>query len=642
MEDDFQIEYMSLPLEDLQDHYGKLFERYRQMRDDAEADTQRIHEMKRNLETAYAAENYLSQEIEELMRTLASIEKESKGKTKVETELEDLRRQHHTLSTDYSTLQQDYVALSAENAEMRKQLETVKSAKRLSTASIVDAGTEELTQRIASLEGENFSLMKKLEEFQESMVRQTMALAERESNIEVLRDQVTCLEENLRSKREDLDEKTVLLESTQEHLADANARLAMLETKPESVDRKGNSLFAEVDDQRQAMKKLLAAQKKSYIDMKKICHDSQSEIRRLKRENIAMHTELKECSSIFCSADRTYQDKLNERIRQLLGQVEGLEKQLNVSQSRLRDLANDKGVAWLDSMLNFCKQETDELKKQLHGVRIKKASLEEQLRNVQQEMIRWRFEALKTRCVLLDREDLLTEHRIEFKAIRAIEFNITQKEQETARPRIVHASPVTPTERKPQIPSTPLRSIKNENSSAICNTPPENISVKQEVDGESGDSTPVSFKSKVEFKENVGTPQTQPRSTTIPLKSELSSDKYLRESNMQSNSLANELQMALTKNFKREPPGLDAQPGPSILSKQSHALITEDNCEKNVQFSAAGPTVHEISANVSIGLDVTNDGSNKEGQQKAFIKEVRKKPNIIVRHVVVPSKRRPT
>ncbi|XP_039966275.1 protein Spindly [Bactrocera tryoni] len=641
MEDDFQIEFMSLPLEDLQDHYGKLFERYRQMRDDAEADTQRIHELKRNLETAYAAENYLSQEIEELMRTLATIEKESKGKTKVETELEDLRRQHHTLSADYSTLQQDYAALSAENAEMRKQLETVKSAKRLSTSSIVDAGTEELTQRIASLEGENFSLMKKLEEFQESMVRQTMALAERESNIEVLRDQVTCLEENLRSKREDLDEKTVLLESTQEHLADANARLAMLETKPEGVDRKGNSLFAEVDDQRQAMKKLLAAQKKSYIDMKKICHDSQSEIRRLKRENIAMHIELKECSSIFCSADRTYQDKLNERIRQLLGQVEGLEKQLNVSQSRLRDLANDKGVAWLDSMLNFCKQETDELKKQLHGVRIQKASLEEQLRNVQQEMTRWRFEALKTRCVLLDREDLLTEHRIEFKAIRAIEFNITQKEQETARPRIVHASPATPTERKSQIPSTPLRPIKNENSAAICNTPTENISVKQEVNDQCGDSTPLSLKSNVEFKENVGTPQTQSRST-ISLKSELSSDKYLRESNMQSNSLANELQLALPKNFKREPPGLDAQPGPSILSKQSHAFITEDNCEKNVQFSAAGPTVHEISANVSIGLDTTNDSSNKEGQQKAFIKEVRKKPNIIVRHVVVPSKRRPT
>lgn len=44
----------------------------------------------------------------------------------------------------------------------------------------------------------------------------------------------------MRSKREDLDEKIVLLESTQEHLAEANARLAMLETKPESV---GNYIY---------------------------------------------------------------------------------------------------------------------------------------------------------------------------------------------------------------------------------------------------------------------------------------------------------------------------------------------------------------------------------------------------------------
>ncbi|XP_054084738.1 protein Spindly-like [Zeugodacus cucurbitae] len=635
MEEDFQIEYMSLPLEDLQDHYGTLFERYRQMHDEAEEDIQRIHEMKRNLETAYAAENYLSQEIEELMQTLASIEKDNKGQTKVDTELEDLRRQHHTLTTDYTTLQQDYATLSAENVEMRRELETVKSSKRLSTSSMVNAGTEELTNRIATLEGENFSLMQKLEEFQESMVRQTLILAERESNIEVLRDQVTCLEENLRSKREDLDEKTTLLESTQEHLAEANAKLAMLETKPEGVDRKGNSLFAEVDDQRQAMKKLLAAQKKSYIDMKKMCNDSQSEIRRLKRENIAMHTELKECTSIFCSADRTYQNRLNDRIRQLLCQVEGLEKQLKVSQSRLSDLANEKGVEWLDSMLSFCKHETDELKKQLHSVRIQKASLEEQLRNVQQQMTRWRFEALKTRCVLLDREDILTEKGIAFKPIRAIEFNIDQKEQETARPRIVHASPGTPQyksakEREPQILSTPLgqQTIQNGNGSEIYNTREQEEQKENQNDFITSND------------ENIGTPQKQQK-PTISLKAKPSFHNYLRESNSNSSSLANELQMAPPKNSKRQPPALDAQPGPSILSKKSDTLTSDENNQKNVQFSAQGPTVHDISANVSIGSESTIDGSNKEDNPKAFIKEVRKKPNVIIRHIVVPSKRKP-
>lgn len=38
---------------------------------------------------------------------------------------------------------------------------------------------------------------------------------------------------------------------------------------------------------------------------------------------------------------------------------------------------------------NLFRQETDELKRQLHSVQIQKASVEEQLRNVQQEMTRY-------------------------------------------------------------------------------------------------------------------------------------------------------------------------------------------------------------------------------------------------------------
>jgi len=36
---------------------------------------------------------------------------------------------------------------------------------------------------------------------------------------------------------------------------------------------------------------------------------------------------------------------------------ENLERQLNLSQERLRQLASEKSVTWLDSMLDFCKYE---------------------------------------------------------------------------------------------------------------------------------------------------------------------------------------------------------------------------------------------------------------------------------------------
>lgn len=71
-------------------------------------------------------------------------------------------------------------------------------------------------------------------------------------------------------------------------------------------DRKGNSLFAEVDDQRQEMKSLLAAQKNQFLQMKKLYTESEYEIRKLKREQAAMHKELQRCITIFLNADKFY------------------------------------------------------------------------------------------------------------------------------------------------------------------------------------------------------------------------------------------------------------------------------------------------------------------------------------------------
>lgn len=50
-------------------------------------------------------------------------------------------------------------------------------------------------------------------------------------------------------------------------------------------------------------------------------------------------------------------EKLNERVRSLLSQNEELERKLKWNQERLNDLAKEKGVLWLDSMLSYCKYE---------------------------------------------------------------------------------------------------------------------------------------------------------------------------------------------------------------------------------------------------------------------------------------------
>ncbi|XP_020799209.1 early endosome antigen 1 [Drosophila serrata] len=449
------LDLNALTVDDIVEEYKLLHHRHQQLKSQSDQDAQRIYELKRNLDTALAAEAYLTQELEQL-----SSQPQQSNSSGDSLELEDLRRKYRNLQEEQESLQQDYDQKAEEAKDLKKQLE----AKERELSERASLGSrdlhEECAARLNALELENCDLMQKLADYEENSVKITLSVAEKDKTLECLADRVSCLEQNLTCKRDELEEKLQLLESCQEQLVDANAKIALLTTAPENNDRKGNSLFAEVDDQRQAMKQLLAAQKKSYLDMKKTYADSQFEIRRLKRENVAMHTELQACSTIFCSADKTYRSKLNERIRYLMAANDSLEKQLNLSQERLRDMAKEKAVNWLDSMLDFCKRETHELKTQVHSLRIQKAGLEDQMRSVQQEMARWRFESLKSRCVLIDRENLLTEHKIGFKPMQAMEFNIQEEELKAALPRIA----------TPLAPATPLE-MPAQNEIIILDTP---------------------------------------------------------------------------------------------------------------------------------------------------------------------------
>ncbi|KAH8411936.1 hypothetical protein KR222_002908 [Zaprionus bogoriensis] len=429
------LDLNALNIDDIVEEYKLLHERHQQLKERSEEDAQRIHELKRSLDTALAAEQYLTQELEHLSVQPAAICAGSE--LRLQQELEELRRKYRELQSEHESLQVDNEVKDEETRKLQTKLESAVRDLDAQSALKANAAHDECAARLNTLEAENAELMQKLAEYEDARVQNTFVVAEQERTIEILKDQVSCLEENLRCKRDELEEKLQLLESSQEQLVDANAKIALLSSAPEQNERKGNSLFAEVDDQRQVMKHLLASQKKSYLDMKKIFNESKFEIHRLKRENIAMHTELQACSTIFCSADKTYQNKLNERIRQLMLQNAKLERNLNLSQERLRELASQKSVTWLDSMLDFCKRETDELKTQLHSMYIQKATLEEQMRNVQQDMARWRFESLKSRCVLIDRENLLTEHKISFKPMTAMEFDIKESQLQAALPRIV-------------------------------------------------------------------------------------------------------------------------------------------------------------------------------------------------------------
>ncbi|XP_073822463.1 spindle apparatus coiled-coil protein 1 spindly [Musca autumnalis] len=634
--------------DELLEEFCKLFDRYQDLKESNEADTQKIHELKRSLDTATAAQAYLSQELEQY--TSSENNQDDNELQKALSELAELRKRHSKLELSYNTLQQDHNALLEENAALTKTIEELTKRKESEPAVVECKTSEEDLQRIQMLECENMDLLQKMEDFQEQTVRYTLTIAECEKNIEILRDQINCLEENLQSKKADLDEKVQILESTQEQLAEANAQIAMLSAAPENNDRKGNSLFAEVDDQRQAMKQLLNSQKKSYMQMKKIYNESEHEIRRLKRENIAMHTELEACSAIFCNADKIYQEKLNERVRSLLSQNEELERKLKWNQERLNDLAKEKGVLWLDSMLSYCKKETEDLKRQLHSVRLQKANLEEQQRNSQQDLARWRFEALKSRCLLMDREHLLTENKIEFKPVHSFEFHIGEKEQNEARPRIVSSR----------------RSATFENITRKSMTPQKVATIKDENDNSLVEPSIVKDNKQEENTQEIGTVKLEPQEKSNHVTEDkenitpVGSEKSVKLVSPTKSPLENKV---LTTEISNTPPSR------SILTKQRDLFSKEPS--KIVKFSSKEDLVHSftpqtpspselVTASAASVTPVTgataaassNAGNTKDKKSatfattpaakkntsKAVVNQTRAKSNIVVRRVFVGSK----
>lgn len=77
-------------------------------------------------------------------------------------------------------------------------------------------------------------------------------------------------------------------------------------------------------------------------------------------------------------------------------------------------MAREKKVTWLESMLDYCKKETETLKQQLYTSRLQKCEAEEKCAKAEDRAAKWRLEALKSRCVIADREMILDMNHIKF------------------------------------------------------------------------------------------------------------------------------------------------------------------------------------------------------------------------------------
>ncbi|KAJ6597361.1 Protein Spindly-B [Pseudolycoriella hygida] len=420
-----------LSRESIINEYQHLCNRYNELKSSDQSHLQEIHQLRRELQTALSGQNHLtseleiinlehSKEIEELQRKQREEVSECKERSlKFKSELELVENERESLQSLIEELKKGQIA-----------------EKEVTINAAVDNINSVYKDKFAQLEAEYDSLAEACELLKDELTDVSKMNLQHELKIADLEDRLLCAETNLESKRAELEEKNEMYEVAQEQATQLSAELNALRTHSDTANARGNSLFAEVDDQRQKMKALLVAQKAKFIEMKNELEQSQREMRKLKRENAAMYKEMEVCSHTFLNAEHHHTEKLNERIAELMQQNDAITKKLTTTQDCLNNSIK-KDSKWLDPIVALCEKESNELRDQLYRCSLEKVSIAGTLRQCEEESSRWRFEALKSRCVIASREALLEENRIPFGAIHDIEKRVRGINNENVSPNIV-------------------------------------------------------------------------------------------------------------------------------------------------------------------------------------------------------------
>lgn len=166
------------------------------------------------------------------------------------------------------------------------------------------------------------------------------------------------------------------------------------------LDRKGNSLFAEVDDQRKQMKTILQGERTHYLDMKKSFNAKEIEIRRLKRENFNIKQEIHACSSILVRGEKIAIQSLSTQVSHLQNENRKLESLLFSTEKKLIDLAQERNLGWIESLMTTANNESRELKDKLLSVMVEKTSLADNLYKSQKELAKARLDCVKFKILL--------------------------------------------------------------------------------------------------------------------------------------------------------------------------------------------------------------------------------------------------
>lgn len=149
------------------------------------------------------------------------------------------------------------------------------------------------------------------------------------------------------------------------------------------------------------MKLIIQGERAQFHEMKKLCNVREIEIRRLKRENMNIKTEIQECTNLLMRGEQIHVQELSAQVVCLRNDNKKLEARLASTEKNLSDLAKENpSVAWVGSVLSTANDETRELKEKLFTLMIDKTALADSLSKAQRELAKARLDCVKFKMLI--------------------------------------------------------------------------------------------------------------------------------------------------------------------------------------------------------------------------------------------------
>lgn len=219
----------SLAQDDVVDVYAKLAESYRRIKKENSELQQRIHQTESQNRMLIASQNDFQQELDSISSTcdekLKAAEKQSEKKAEsmrekcstVEAEKIQLEVQVDELNVQLHFLREDFDALQVKMRDQPKFRHSDSHSKLL--------------------EGEIENLQQTVKELTEKLEVEARENVEKCARMAELSEKILCLEDNLETKKMELEEKNESLESLQEKIQDLTVELVMLKSAPDDASK---------------------------------------------------------------------------------------------------------------------------------------------------------------------------------------------------------------------------------------------------------------------------------------------------------------------------------------------------------------------------------------------------------------------